>query len=93
MDVPTAPTGERAWRLEAGGGTLEDLALVPCPQAAAPLAPGQVRVAVRAAGVNFRDVLMALGMIPGRGALGGEGAGVVLEVGAGRGGDSRSATA
>ena len=30
-----------------------------------PLAPGQVRVEVRAAGLNFRDVLIALGMYPG----------------------------
>ena len=45
---------------------------------------GQVRVAVRAAGVNFRDVLIALGMYPGRGrGVGGEGAGVVVEVGPG----------
>ncbi|MFX0581077.1 type I polyketide synthase, partial [Nocardia nepalensis] len=37
-----------------------------------------------AVGVNFRDVLVALGMYPGQNpSLGGEGAGVVLEVGAG----------
>ena len=54
------------------------------PDAAAPLAPGQVRVAVRAAGLNFRDVLNALGMYPGdAGPLGVEGAGVVIEVGPG----------
>lgn len=47
------------------------------------LAAGQVRVAVGAAGVNFRDVLVALGMYPGGGALGAEGAGVVVEVGPG----------
>uniref|UniRef100_UPI001CEDE05C alcohol dehydrogenase catalytic domain-containing protein n=1 Tax=Streptomyces sp. HPF1205 TaxID=2873262 RepID=UPI001CEDE05C len=42
------------------------------------------RVAVRAAGVNFRDVLSALGMYPGpAGLLGGEGSGVVVEVGPG----------
>src|SRR6187401_1758216 len=29
--------------------------------AAAPLAPGQVRIAIRAAGLNFPDVLMAAG--------------------------------
>ena len=29
--------------------------------AAAPLKPGQVRVAVRAAGINFPDILMAAG--------------------------------
>ncbi|MFJ8502254.1 SDR family NAD(P)-dependent oxidoreductase [Streptomyces sp. NPDC093992] len=45
------------------------------------LAPGQVRVAVRAAGLNFRDVMVALGMYPGRATLGAEGAGVVTEVG------------
>ena len=39
-------------------------------------------MAVRAAGVNFRDVLIALGMYPEeQTVLGSEGAGVVLEVG------------
>ncbi|CQD13555.1 erythronolide synthase, modules 3 and 4 [Mycobacterium lentiflavum] len=70
------------WRLAAGGGgTLEDV--VVAPAAPAELASGQVRVAVAAVGVNFRDVLVALGMYPGGGELGAEGAGVVLEVGAG----------
>src|SRR5262249_50314331 len=42
---------------------------------------GQVRIAVRAAGLNFRDVLNALGMYPGEaGPLGLEGAGIVTEV-------------
>src|SRR5262249_53716254 len=60
------------------------VALVGYPDAAAPLSPGQVRIAVWAAGVNFRDVLNVLGMYPGNaGPLGGEGAGVVIEVGAG----------
>ena len=44
---------------------------------------GQVRVGVRAGGLNFRDVLVALGMYPGEATVGGEGAGVVLEVGPG----------
>ena len=48
-----------------------------------PLGAGEVRVGVRAAGVNFRDVLIALGMYPGEASVGGEGAGVVLEVGPG----------
>ena len=83
-DALEPPAGEPAWRLDVDGeGTLEHLALVPAPAAAAPLAPGHVRVAVRAAGLNFRDVLMALGLYPGRAALGGEGAGVVVEVGPG----------
>jgi NADPH:quinone reductase-like Zn-dependent oxidoreductase/NAD(P)-dependent dehydrogenase (short-subunit alcohol dehydrogenase family)/acyl carrier protein len=42
-----------------------------------------VRVAVAAVGVNFRDVLVALGMYPGGGELGAEGAGVIVEAGAG----------
>ncbi|MEU4645725.1 MDR/SDR family oxidoreductase, partial [Micromonospora sp. NPDC023814] len=44
---------------------------------------GQVRVAIRAAGVNFRDVLVGLGVYPGGGSVGVEGAGVVVEVGVG----------
>ena len=66
------PGGGVPWRLDAAErGTLEGLALVACPEAGAPLAAGQVRVAVRAAGVNFRDVLIGLGMYPDRG--GGDG--------------------
>ncbi|WP_455713096.1 SDR family NAD(P)-dependent oxidoreductase, partial [Streptomyces prasinus] len=65
-----------------GEGTLENLAFVPAPEALADLGPTQVRVAVRAAGVNFRDVVMALGMVPGQRGMGTEGAGVVLETGA-----------
>ncbi len=46
--------------------------------------PGEVTLAVRAAGLNFRDVLNALGAYPGdAGGLGGEAAGVVVAVGAG----------
>ncbi|CDR09757.1 type I polyketide synthase [Streptomyces iranensis] len=79
------PPGEPAWRLDIQDkGTLENLTLLPSPEAAAPLEAGQVRVAVRAAGVNFRDVLNALGMYPGdAGLMGSEGAGVVLETGPG----------
>ncbi|MFI6825432.1 beta-ketoacyl synthase N-terminal-like domain-containing protein, partial [Micromonospora sp. NPDC050187] len=61
-------------------GTLDGIDLVPAPTLA--LGPGQVRIAVRATGVNFRDVLIALGMYPDPAArMGSEGAGVVLEVG------------
>uniref|UniRef100_UPI000950CF82 type I polyketide synthase n=1 Tax=Streptomyces acidiscabies TaxID=42234 RepID=UPI000950CF82 len=78
------PPGEPAWRLRmAGGGSLDALTAVPCPEVLAPLAPGRVRVSVHAAGINFRDVLVALGMVPAYGAMGGEGAGVVTEVGPG----------
>ncbi|MGW0916902.1 SDR family NAD(P)-dependent oxidoreductase, partial [Streptomyces sp. NPDC002784] len=77
------PAGERAWRLDtAASGTLEGLRLLPAPQAAAELAPGEIRLGVRATGVNFRDVLIGLGMVPGQTVMGSECAGVVLEVGA-----------
>jgi acyl transferase domain-containing protein/NADP-dependent 3-hydroxy acid dehydrogenase YdfG/acyl carrier protein len=76
------PAGEPAWRLAAPApGSLTELQLTPVPGTA--LEPGQVRIAVRAAGVNFRDVLLALGMYPGEALLGSEGAGVVLETGPG----------
>ncbi|MET8542622.1 type I polyketide synthase [Kitasatospora sp. NPDC004799] len=80
-----APAGASAWRLDATErGTLENLALVPVDDASAPLAAHEVRVAVRAAGLNFRDVLIPLDMYPDSAArMGSEGAGVVLEVGAG----------
>ncbi|WP_250212631.1 type I polyketide synthase [Acrocarpospora catenulata] len=76
------PGGAAHWRLVSdGGGTLDGLSLVADP--GAPLAPGQVRVDVRAAGVNFRDVMLTLGLYPGGGTLGLEGAGVVAETGPG----------
>ncbi|WP_309063915.1 type I polyketide synthase, partial [Streptomyces sp.] len=79
------PAGVTAWRLTVRDrGTLDHLALEPCPEALAPLGDGEIRIAVRAAGVNFRDVLNTLGLYPGDpGPLGLEGAGVVTEVGPG----------
>ncbi|MFJ1709867.1 SDR family NAD(P)-dependent oxidoreductase, partial [Kitasatospora sp. NPDC088346] len=79
------PVDAVAWRLGIPvKGTLENLALIEFPPAVAPLEPGYVRIGVRATGLNFRDVLNALGMYPGNaGLLGLEGAGVVLEVGPG----------
>ncbi|MFF1614046.1 KR domain-containing protein [Amycolatopsis sp. NPDC058278] len=76
---------EGAWHVDVSGrGTVENLVVVPAPQAERELAPGEVRVAIRAAGVNFRDALNVLGMYPGDpGPPGNEGAGVVLEVGPG----------
>ncbi|WP_406211371.1 SDR family NAD(P)-dependent oxidoreductase [Kitasatospora sp. NBC_01560] len=73
------PADTPHWRLDTTAkGTLENLALLPHSAAAAPLGPGQVRMAVRAAGVNFRDVLLGLGMVD-QDVMGGEAAGVVLE--------------
>ncbi|UUU36190.1 polyketide synthase dehydratase domain-containing protein [Streptomyces sp. CA-210063] len=80
------PPGPGPWVLDRAGdgGTIDDLALVPAPDdLTAPLGPGQVRVDVRAAGVNFRDVVVALGLVPGLRGLGGELAGVVAAVGPG----------
>jgi polyketide synthase 12 len=64
-------------------GTLENLTWVPCPEVEEPLTSGQVRIAVQAAGLNFRDVTIALGLVDKTAidaGLGSEGAGVVLEV-------------
>ncbi|VAZ75522.1 Phenolphthiocerol synthesis polyketide synthase type I Pks15/1 [Mycobacterium kansasii] len=77
--LPAVPSG---WRLVPGGaGTLDDVQVGPCERSE--LTAGQVRVAVGAVGVNFRDVLVALGMYPGGGELGIEGAGVIVEIGPG----------
>ncbi|GLW89894.1 hypothetical protein Aglo03_07100 [Actinokineospora globicatena] len=82
-DALTAPDST-GWRLETTRpGTLEALALLPEPSATAPLGHGQVRIAVRAAGVNFRDALIALGMYPDAAPMGSEAAGVVVETGPG----------
>ena len=75
------PAGVPAWRLDVTSvGSLDNLALLPSPEATAPLAPTEVRVAMHATGVNFRDVLVCLGMLD-REVPGKEGAGVVIEVG------------
>jgi NADPH:quinone reductase-like Zn-dependent oxidoreductase/NADP-dependent 3-hydroxy acid dehydrogenase YdfG/acyl carrier protein len=77
-----APADEDAWRLDAPRrGTLDDLALVESSSAREPLGPDDVRIAVRAGGLNFRDVLIALGQYPDDDPIGSEAAGVVLEVG------------
>ncbi|WP_449288908.1 type I polyketide synthase, partial [Micromonospora mangrovi] len=84
-DGALLPPAEPAWRLDTTGrGSLANLTLAADPELLAPLGPGLVRVAVRAAGLNFRDVLNALDMYPGDpGPMGVEGAGIVTEVGPG----------
>jgi polyketide synthase 12 len=78
--LPSGP-----WRLaQATPGVLEEILLEPDDAAPPPLKPHYVRVAVQAAGLNFKDVLMALGVVDlpeGWTQLGGEGAGVIVEVG------------
>ncbi|MEV7189636.1 type I polyketide synthase [Kitasatospora sp. NPDC093102] len=64
-------------------GTLENLTWIACPEVEAPLTSGQVRIAVHTAGLNFRDVTIALGLVERTAiddGLGSEGAGTVLEV-------------
>ncbi|WP_415624397.1 SDR family NAD(P)-dependent oxidoreductase [Phytohabitans flavus] len=77
------PPVDGPWRLESvRAGSLDSLALVPSPESARPLAAHEVRVAVGAAGLNFRDVLTALGMYPGDvRVFGAEAAGTVVEAG------------
>jgi acyl transferase domain-containing protein/NADPH:quinone reductase-like Zn-dependent oxidoreductase len=81
--IPVEPGTD--WHVTvAGRGTLTRDNLVPRPDAPGELAPTAVRVAVRAVGVNFRDVLIGLGLYPDAEAeLGGEGSGVVTAVGSG----------
>src|ERR1035438_1284776 len=62
-------------------GTPAKCADKPGPAAAGPLLPGQVRVALHAAGLNFRDAVVALGMVDDARQPGGEGAGEILETG------------
>lgn len=89
--APTAPADHRmeppadgAHRLGIPNrGTLENLTWVPCPETRAPLTSGQVRIAVQAAGLNFKDVTIALGLVNSTVAdapIGLEGSGVVTEV-------------
>jgi NADPH:quinone reductase-like Zn-dependent oxidoreductase/acyl carrier protein len=63
-------------------GLLDNLELLPATPRSP--APGEVQIRVRAAGLNFRDVLNALGMYPGdAGPLGSECAGDIVAVGEG----------
>ena len=84
VDGILTPPDDGPWRLGiSSAGTFENLCLEPVPNADAPLEPGQVRVALRAVAANFRDVMITLGMFTHDALLGGEGAGVVVEVGPG----------
>ena len=78
LTPPDAPD----WQLATTGkGDLTNLTLMPIslPETSA---PGQLRVQVRAAGLNFHDVVVALGAITDEG-LGAEAAGVVVDAGPG----------
>jgi acyl transferase domain-containing protein/NADPH:quinone reductase-like Zn-dependent oxidoreductase/NADP-dependent 3-hydroxy acid dehydrogenase YdfG len=63
-------------------GVLENLRWSPLERAAP--GPGEVEIQVQVTGLNFRDVLCALGMYPGKtGALGAECSGIVTRTGQG----------
>ncbi|WP_442814757.1 SDR family NAD(P)-dependent oxidoreductase [Streptomyces sp. NBC_01198] len=81
LTIPSVDAG--AWRLGlTSPGSPDRLALLPAPDLDKPLEPGQVRVSLEAVGLNFRDVLITLGMYPEPVPhLGSEGAGVITEVG------------
>ena len=82
-DAAVAPVADAPRRLEvAQAGTLDGLAIRPLARPT--LQAGEVRLRVAAAALNFRDVLLALGVYPGTGIpLGAECAGTVIECGAG----------
>jgi acyl transferase domain-containing protein/NADPH:quinone reductase-like Zn-dependent oxidoreductase/NADP-dependent 3-hydroxy acid dehydrogenase YdfG len=77
------PPVDRPWRLEIEArGALDRIGIRPFERQ--PPVAGAVEIAVRAAGINFRDVLNLLGLYPGDpGPLGGECAGEVVAVGEG----------
>ncbi|MBB5940404.1 type I polyketide synthase [Streptomyces zagrosensis] len=80
LGVATAPADD-AWHLSAARkGSLDGVEITPSG-ARRPLGADEVRIGVRAAGLNFRDVLIALGLYPDDVPLGAEAAGVVLETG------------
>jgi hypothetical protein len=81
-----APAGERQFKLEiATPGVLDNLTLRAAPRQ--PPAAGEIEIQVQAAGLNFLDVMSAMGLRPGDDAapilLGGECAGVVSALGEG----------
>ena len=77
LALPDAPR----WHLAPGGdGALDSVHCVESPPES--LRPNEVQIDVRVAGINFRDVLIALGTYPDPGVrLGSEAAGVVVAVG------------
>ncbi len=75
------PDGHLLHLVTAGSGVLDDISWQPATHRAP--GPGEVEISVRAAGLNFRDVLNALAMRSDSDPLGSECGGVVVAVGAG----------
>ncbi|WP_167377786.1 polyketide synthase dehydratase domain-containing protein, partial [Streptomyces malaysiense] len=66
------------WKLAlTNTGTIDNLTLTPQPPDTTPLNPGEVRITVHAAGLNFRDIVVTLGMVHDTRNIGGECAGTV----------------
>jgi NADPH:quinone reductase-like Zn-dependent oxidoreductase/NAD(P)-dependent dehydrogenase (short-subunit alcohol dehydrogenase family) len=80
--VLEAPVAAQDYRVAVTGpGRLDGVSLVAAAELSEPLSSGHIRVGVRAAGMNFRDVLITLGQIASPG-IGFEFAGVVEAVSA-----------
>lgn len=78
LELPAAP----CFRLEPSSGVLNELSFQPIARKEP--GPGEIEIRVKATGLNFRDVLSALGKYPGNpGPLGRECAGTVSAVGEG----------
>ncbi|WP_425425405.1 type I polyketide synthase [Amycolatopsis saalfeldensis] len=79
LALPVEPS---AWQLGfAGPGLRDKLVATDGERHTLPLGPGQVRLSLRAVGLNFRDVVVSLGVVSDDTPPGGEGAGIVLEAG------------
>ena len=80
QDVLEVPEGPYQMEI-AQRGAMDNLALTHTARRS--LQVGEVEIRVRAAGLNFRDVLNVLGMYPGNPPLGGECAGEIVAIGEG----------
>ncbi|MEV5839469.1 SDR family NAD(P)-dependent oxidoreductase [Nocardia sp. NPDC052112] len=79
-DALALPEGD--WQLTVtNSGVLDGVGVVEVSESVRELGAGMVRVAVRALGVNFRDVLVSLGVVADGVGLVSDVAGVVVEVG------------
>ena len=73
---------DRPLKLEVGvPGMLDSLRFVDDPSAKKPLATDEIRIEVRAAGVNFRDVLVSMGQLENSTRMAGECSGVITAIG------------
>ena len=78
MAIPDAEHWELATR---GSGDFDSFYLRETEAGETALGAREVRLAIHAAGLNFRDVMAVLGLYPGEVPIGAEAAGVVLEIG------------